>query len=446
MDNPEINQPGNSVPDSSPASPVMPASTPPVVPTNVTPVVPDSVPPAATISAVPTSTPPAPRPKSKLPIILALLAAVVLFVIGVVIGLVLMNQSKQNNTANNGSTLSAPQQTEQVAETPQEVDSESRRQNKVVYITEGNVWTVNADGSNKEQITKDGSMFAADVYYTAVAWQDEENLSYVKCKTGLCDIYGYDLSTSSEKLIRALGAEMVEALTWSNDGDSIAYYYTVKSGFARKLDIQTGENVKNALSFPQSTLGRDGNVNDGVEITFSNDDKTLLFLNTIRNDIPAANEEPIVIINRDGSIKEQFAGDYTFGTFIGADNVFYKRLTDIDLFSSKTGIVVNDFYGLALDISNDGKNIAYYDYDETTGKTTLSAINVDTKQVTELGDNYSHPRWVNSAEIIANQIKPMPSNEIVRFDRLGLVKVNALTKQVTLLETNPVYRFDVLGD
>ncbi len=157
------------------------------------------------------------------------------------------------------------------------VDDTYTVQDRILLISDKNVWVVSSDGVNRQQLTFDGgtvedALEPRDIYYPDVAWQSPGVASYVRCQV-TCSVIVHDLGTNDTETIVALSEDFsIGSLDWGTVDEELNAVYLVTSRTGEVIDqlmkIQPGGEQQLIYTFP-ARLGRGGSIFDDVSVKFS---------------------------------------------------------------------------------------------------------------------------------------------------------------------------------
>lgn len=318
-----------------------------------------------------------------------------------------------------------------ISPTTQEVNS------LILYIREGNIWSVKSDGTSLRQLTRDGD---DNIRYSSLVFISNEEAGFIKCiNTNKCSIQSKNLITSEEKKLLEKD-NFLTAFTIVNNGKLIAFIGNNSQELPILYYFENGSERK-ILDF-QPSLGRGGSLSDEISLAFSPDDKYLLVVNTITQPNLAKDMKTIWVIDRMGNTLDSIPkGSATNAVWETPTRFFYK---DNEAVFRKTvgGSEENlgNIAGHGVSVSPDKKNILTWNADDS-GQTIVFSYLIDSKISTEVKQNLGYSKWLDNKDIIA--VKTSRSNDsYLGFVTTGLVKYDINSREEKVLDSNSsIYQF-----
>lgn len=319
-----------------------------------------------------------------------------------------------------------------ISPTTQEVNS------LILYIREGNIWSVKSDGTLLRQLTRDGDN--NNIRYNSLVFINNEEAGFIKCiNTNKCSIQSKNLITSEEKTLLEKD-NFLTAFTIDNNGKLIAFIGNNSQEFPTLYYFENGSERK-ILDF-QPSLGRGGSLSDEISLAFSPDNKYLLIVNTTTQANLAKDMKTIWVIDRMGNTLDSIPkGSATNAVWETPTRFFYK---DNEAVFRKTvgGSEENlgNITGYGVSVSPDKKNILTWNVDDS-GQTIILSYLIDNKISTEVKQSLGYSKWLDNKDIIA--IKTSRSNDsYLGFVTTGLVKYDINSKEEKVLDSNSsIYQF-----
>ncbi|MBN1331663.1 hypothetical protein JW978_02130 [Candidatus Dojkabacteria bacterium] len=307
---------------------------------------------------------------------------------------------------------------------------------KIAYLKNDNVWIMETDGTNKTQITFDGDGDATR--YTAVDWKERGTLGYAKCD-GDCNIYTYDLTADTELLAHTTPpfTQHVSDITWTHDTTKLGYIIT-KADYSYEAILASGAGTTSIASFGIPPARGGGNF-DGIQIRFSPDDTKIVVLNTIVE----PGEDTIIATQIDGTPITTIAGA-THPTFDGNSGFYFISEDMIKKYTFATDTIGNVLFfagtgGYNLETSPDRNFISYWNED-AAGEGHLYFHDVAGSPAL-IADGFANAKWIDNSYLVA--IKTDINELGMGYLSDGLSKVARVGGAESVLETDPVYTFEI---
>lgn len=309
----------------------------------------------------------------------------------------------------------------------------------VVYIREGNIWSVKSDGTSVRQLTRDGDNNS--IRYSSLDFINKEEIGFIRCETNIntCTIQNKNLTNNEEKTILKK-ENSISVFTVDSNSKLIAYIGDNSEELPTLYFFENG-NEKKILDF-QASLGRGGGLNDEISLSFSTDNRYLLVVNTATQPNSVDDKKTIWVIDRLGnvidSIQKGFATDAVWdmtNRFLYKDGEAIFKKTVGGLEES-----LGNLPGYDISISLDKKNILIWNVSDN-GQTNLSSYVINSKSSSELKKDLGYPKWLDSKDVVA--IKTAQSSDsYLGFTTNGLVKYNIDSKEEKVLDSNSsIYQF-----
>lgn len=298
----------------------------------------------------------------------------------------------------------------------------------LVYLREGNIWTVKTDGTSLRQITRDA--YLQNNSYLLPQIKEKNEIIFGNCLSSQsqCLLKNKNLETGDEKVI--LEPKM-NISAFSGNKDLLAFIgiatqssslYFFNQGISKKI-----------IDF-QPNIGRERKANDEISITFSPDNKHLLVINTITQLNKANDPTTIWVLDRTGNITTKI-NSATNAFWLDNNILIYNNSTNIwqkNIFGTEEKLA--DLTGNNYSLSPDKKKLLYWKINPN-GTTTVNIYSLETKTDQEVVQGFAYPKWLDNKTIIG--IKTTPNKDAyLGFATNGLIVYNLETKEERILDSN----------
>lgn len=385
------------------------------------------------------------KARSLKPILFTFVVIILLAIIGALVAYIVIDQdllesdSTQNEDVTDSDTDSDTGSDTEVSEALDADEVATEEVKKIVYVKDYNVWVVDENGENKEQITADGD--GSTVKYPAIDWKSENVLSYAKCASS-CAVYSYDLEFDVETIeYEAIPfTQMISKISWNNAGDSFGVIFQ-KGDYSWEADVVSLSDTVVIKMWPEP-LGRGIGYDDTIDFRWSDDDTKVAVVNTL---VGPSVSETLVIADADGTVIAEIE-DATWPSFFKSNFVYYKSGNEIKKFNIETGspTVTHTFSGTEnghnLEVSADGNFISYWFENSTSGKIELLAFDISSV-ASKVADDFTVAQWLNNNSFIAVRTSS-PVMEM-GYESLGLSRVEKVDGSFIDLDTGSIYSFEV---
>lgn len=306
--------------------------------------------------------------------------------------------------------------------------------NRVAFVMGGNVWVMNLDGTNKAQITTDGSEFNT---YRNLAWKNSNELSYSNCYGGECAVHHFNLANDVQYPLLTIQSPMINVMKWSPDGVYLYMNYVKPNGTYETMKWEEGNRIS-VLRQYTPPAGANYTHDDQIDFSFSNNGEYVAVTNTF---VKSTEIENVVIYDRNGKQISVISGNTSMPEFTADSSVFFS--TDNKYYKGKIGslqseVVVDNFGAKDGDLSVDGSHLVFW---QLSGNTPVTVYrNINTKETKELARNFKVESWVNESNILGYVVENYKGVHEYSIQKLATIDLNG---NLSILEESNVSEFVV---
>lgn len=307
--------------------------------------------------------------------------------------------------------------------------------NRVAYVTGGNVWVMNLDGTNKSQVTVDGSEFGS---YRNLTWKNSNELSYSSCYGGECSILHFNLSNDIQYSLLSMQSPMINTMSWSPDGVHLYINYVKPDGSYESMRWEEGNKLTVLRQYTPPS-GENFTHDDQIEYSFSYNGEYVAATNTF---VSTSEIENVVIYDRKGKQISVISGETNLPDFTADSSVFFK--TGDKYYKGKIGsiqssVIIDGFEGIDADLSVDGTHLVYWQLRDGTHPYTLYR-NLDTGDLREIGTNFRVETWINESNILGYSVENVSGVHQYDIQKLASTDLNG---NLNILVDSNVSEFEV---
>lgn len=298
----------------------------------------------------------------------------------------------------------------------------------IVYLREGNIWTVTSDGTSLRQVTKDSDQI---ITYKALTYKNKNEIVFAKCRINenKCLINNKNLLTNEEKEEFNITGE-VSKIAWNDTEKLLAYTKTGEKENA--LYFIQKDQTKKIIDFEQS-LGRGGGYNDELFLSWSANDKYLLVVNTLTQPNNKDDKTTIWVFDKTGNLLTKInKGSASKARWIDNSGFIYQSGSVFQHDINGQDKEIGSFEGIISSIRD--KNILYWNSDDK-GVISVKSYSLSNKTSTDVAKNISLPYWVNN-DLVIGLKTVADSDSMFGFTQKGLVTHNIITSEERILDSN----------
>lgn len=368
-----------------------------------------------------------PELPSKKPVLLIILLFLLLLIaIGVVFFLLTPKTNVSPKTTNTPTPLPTTATVSATTVSP----SVQQENHLLIYLRDGNLWSVKLDGTSLRQLTRDADPQSFN--YTLPVIKTNDEITFGQCfhLQYECTLKSKNLETGNEKNELA-PKSYISVFTWDKNASLLAFVASQKEGTSSLYFYESGNNKK-VLDFA-SSLGRGGGLGDEVSLNFSPDGKFLLVVNTTTQPNASKDTTTLWLINRSGNLISK--KEATNAVWENNTSFLYKKGASLyrnNLSGQEEKLA--DISGYNFTLSPDSKKLLYWNANDD-GTTAVSLYDLNTKITQEVKKDLGYPKWVNDREIMAIKTSANPDSYF-GFSTNGLIVFNLETKEEHLLDSN----------
>jgi hypothetical protein len=315
------------------------------------------------------------------------------------------------------------------------------KQYKIGYLEGNNVFVVNADGTEKKQLTSFGAN--SNIEITSISWKNDSTLSYFQCGAG-CQIFSVTIDTAEVKEEAKFPTATFGIVSWSPVKTELGFIAKEEYAFLTvdKNGIVTLGKYKNGQGEAVSHFnGLTGQLEetDQVDIKYSQDGAYFMVTNTITGN--AANQKSVFVFDNSGDERVALNYPARYGVFKDKETILYrnnKELISRKISSNVEKTVVKDMEVIDPNVSS--KGILFWTLNSSKNNSQIYYVNTN-DEMKQIVSGLHNPEWMTQNHFIALKTPAgpkeqflLPGTALVLFNISNSTQVELVQGQIKLFD------------
>lgn len=316
------------------------------------------------------------------------------------------------------------------------------KQYKIGYVDGNNLFVINADGTEKKQLTDYGQN--SNIEITSISWKNESTLSYIGCGAG-CQLLSVAIDSTDTKEEATFPTATFGIITWSPAKTELGFiakeeyaFLTVdKNGIIALGKSKNGQ--REAISHFEGLTGQLKET-DQISIDYSEDGAYFVVTNTITGN--AVNRESVFVFDNSGKKRISLNFPANFGVFKDKETILYrnnKELISRRLSSNVEKTVVKDMGIIDPNVSI--KGILFWTLNNNKNNSQVYYLNTS-DELEQVANGFHTPKWITQNHFIALKT-PNNVKEQYQLPGTALVLFNLTNSTQTELSQGNIKLFDI---